>query len=440
MSENVKIKSGARYADLREIPSGGDNVLVVGGGGREHAIVEKLRESKFVGDIYGAPGNDGMDVIETGLSATDIDGIVSFVAAHPDIKLTVVAPDDPLALGLVDRLAERGYPVFGPTRAAAKLEWSKAYAKDFMLRNGIPTAAFGTFTDADEAKSYIDALGQYPAVIKADGLALGKGVLICNDKAEALAAIDEIMRDKKFGAAGNEIVIEQFLRGYEVSLLVFTDGNDYSLMPTSCDHKRALDGDRGLNTGGMGAYSPCPLFTDDLLAYTEEKIVKPTIDGLKREGAPFRGVLYFGLMVGDGVRVLEYNARFGDPETQAVLPLLRSDLYLIMRAIAEGDLSRADIRWSNEKSINVVLASGGYPESYKKGYLITGLDRLDGDARVYFAGVKRTDAGLTTNGGRVLCVQATAADFKSARQKVYDNISRISFENCFYRKDIGEKL
>ena len=359
-----KITYGSRYIDLREIKADGDDVLIVGGGGREHAIVKKLRESARVGDVYGAPGNAGMDVIETGIGATEIDKILRFVSTHDNIKLTVVAPDDPLSMGLVDKLAAAGHRAFGPTKAAAKLEWSKAYAKAFMKKYGIPTADYGAFTDIDEAKAFAKN-GALPVVVKADGLALGKGVIICNTQAEALAAIDEIMQDKKFGAAGNEVVIEQFLTGYEVSLLAFVDGKNYKLMPTSCDHKRALDGDKGLNTGGMGAYAPCPVFTRELLEATAKTIVEPTVNGMISEGAPFKGVLYFGLMVdGDTPRVLEYNARFGDPETQSVLPLLRSDLYEIFNAVIDGTLDGTEMEWSDKMSINVVLASGGSPRGW----------------------------------------------------------------------------
>ena len=421
--------------------TGGDNVLVVGGGGREHAIVKALRRSSKVGVIYGAPGNAGMDVMETGLSATDIDGIVEFVRAHKDVKLTVVAPDDPLAMGLVDKLAAEGFAAFGPTKAAAKLEWSKSYAKDFMKKYEIPTADYAAFDDAQAAKAYINGL-DYNVVVKADGLALGKGVIICRDKTEALAAVDEIMTDKKFGAAGNKLVVERFITGYEVSLLAFVDGEHFALMPTSCDHKRALDGDKGLNTGGMGAYSPCPAFTKAFTDKTVRTVVEPTVRGMIAEGAPFKGVLYFGLMVdGDDVRVLEYNARFGDPETQSVLPLLDSDLYDIFRAVINGTLDKVEVAWKDKKSINVVLASGGYPLAYEKGKVISGLDEVK-DADVYFAGVKRcAECGkLVTNGGRVLCVQAMADDFATAKKTVYDNVAKIEFDGCFYRKDIGSKL
>ena len=423
--------------DLKKL--GGDGVLVVGGGGREHAIVRALKRSAAVGTVYGAPGNAGMGVTETGISATDIDGVVAFVAAHPDIKLTVVAPDDPLSMGMVDVLSAKGYKAFGPTKAAAKLEWSKAYAKDFMRRYGIPTAEYESFDSADAAKRYIRECG-FRVVVKADGLALGKGVVVCETSEDAERAVDDIMSDKKFGAAGDRIVVERFLSGYEVSLLAFTDGVHYSLMPTACDHKRALDGDKGLNTGGMGAYSPCPVFGAELLQKTVRTIVEPTLDGMRKEGAPFKGVIYFGLMVDGGdVRVLEYNARFGDPETQSVLPLLGGDLYAIFNACVDGTLDKTPIKWLDKKSINVVLASGGYPLSYEKGKPISGLCDVK-DATVYFAGVKRDGDGLATNGGRVLCVQAMADDFESARETVYREIKKIRFDGCFYRRDIGAKL
>lgn len=439
MTEKVKkCGSVARRAEFRDAQPHGGDVLVVGGGGREHAIVAKLRESAKVGDVYGAPGNAGMDVIETGIGATDIKGIVEFVRSHDNIKLTVVAPDDPLAMGLVDELEKNGLRAFGPKKAAAKLEWSKAYAKDVMRRYGIPTAAYGTFERADAAIEFIRG-GKFPVVVKADGLALGKGVLICEDEASAVAAVNEIMTDKKFGDAGNKLIVEQFLTGYEVSLLVFADGEHYSLMPTSCDHKRALDGDKGLNTGGMGAYAPCQRFTAQNLEYTVKAIVEPTLDAMKKEGAPFKGVLYFGLMVdGDDVRVLEYNARFGDPETQSILPLLETDIYDIFNAVIDGTLDRLDIKWSDKKSVNVVLASGGYPLAYKKGCRIEGLDKVSRGVNVFFAGVKRDGGALVTNGGRVLCVQTVADDFKTALDRVYADISKIKFEGCFYRKDIGK--
>lgn len=443
MTEKIKPQIGKnppRTVKVEQLCEKHD-VLIVGGGGREHAIAYKLRMSGKVGDIYAAPGNAGMGVIQTGISATDLDGIIDFVATHGNIRMTVVAPDDPLGMGLVDKLSAKGLRAFGPTRAAAKLEWSKAYAKDFMHRYGIPTAEYATFTDAAQAKAYVTRC-KTPVVIKADGLALGKGVVICETNADAQNAVDEIMNDKKFGAAGNCVVVEEFLKGYEVSLLAFCDGEHYKLMPTSCDHKRALDGDKGLNTGGMGAYSPCPIFGAELMEKTEKTVVAPTVQAMKKEGAPFKGVLYFGLMVdGDDVKVLEYNARFGDPETQSVLPLLESDLYEIFGACIDGTLDKLDICWSDKRSINVVLASGGYPSSYKKGFDISGANDIEEGVNVFYAGVKSGDNGaLKTDGGRVLCVQTVADDFKTARDRVYRNIEKISFDGCFYRKDIGNKL
>ncbi len=434
-------KTPARHVASREAVAACD-ILIVGGGGREHAIVKALAKSNHVGKIYAAPGNAGMGVIETGIGATDIDGIVGFATAHPEIGMVVVAPDDPLSMGLVDVLTKKGIRAFGPTKAAARLEWYKAYAKDFMKKYGVPTAEYEAFDSGEAAIAYFRSR-DYRVVVKADGLALGKGVIVAETKDDALAAVDSIMADKMFGAAGDRVVIERFLSGYEVSLLAFVDGEHYSLMPTSCDHKRALDGDKGLNTGGMGAYSPCPKFTPELLKKTEERIVRPTVQGMIKEGAPFKGVLYFGLMVDGGdVFVVEYNARFGDPETQSVLPLLESDLYEIFDACISGTLDGTEIHWSGKKSINVVLASGGYPTHYKKGYPIDGLDTLDPDVSVYFAGVKKCDecGKLVTNGGRVLCVQAAADDFASAKKKVYDNIEKIKFTDSFYRHDIGAAL
>lgn len=418
------------------------NVLVIGNGGREHAILLALRKSKRVEKLYCMKGNAGTAQIAENVDVDymNVSAVKKYVSEHPEIDYIVVAPDDPLAIGLVDELEAMGKRCFGPRKNAAIIEASKAFSKNLMKKYNIPTAESEIFSDYDKALQYIRAKGA-PIVLKADGLALGKGVIICQNEAEALAAVDEIMLDKKFGAAGNEVVIEQFLTGYEVSLLTFVDGVNYKLMPTSCDHKRALDGDKGLNTGGMGAYSPCPIFTKELLDKTVKTVVEPTIAAMIKEGAPFKGVLYFGLMVdGDDVRVLEYNARFGDPETQSVLPLLKSDLYEIFNAVIDGTLDRMRVEWSDKKSINVVLASGGYPLGYKKGCPISGLTEVDNDVNVFFAGVKRGDDGLVTSGGRVLCVQAAADDFATARKKVYDNIRKIKFEDCYYRKDIGAKL
>ena len=418
------------------------NVLVIGNGGREHAILLALKKSKRVEKLYCMKGNAGTAEIAENVNVDymNVEAVKAYVSAHPEIDYVVVAPDDPLAIGLVDELEAMGKRCFGPCKNAAIIEASKAFSKNLMKKYGIPTAEAETFTDYDKALEYVRRKGA-PIVLKADGLALGKGVIICQNEDEALAALDEIMLDKKFGAAGNEVVIEEFLTGYEVSLLTFVDGKNYKLMPTSCDHKRALDGDKGLNTGGMGAYSPCPVFSQKLLDKTVKTVVEPTVNAMIKEGAPFKGVLYFGLMVdGEDVKVLEYNARFGDPETQSVLPLLRSDLYEIFNAVIDGELDGMQVEWSDKKSINVVLASGGYPLGYKKGCPISGLDKVDNDVNVFFAGVKRGADGLVTNGGRVLCVQATADDFAAARDKVYRNIEKIKFEDCYYRKDIGAKL
>lgn len=412
------------------------NVVVIGGGGREHAICYALSKSDKVGKIYALPGNDGMENVACyDIAADDIDGVTKFCLTH-DIDLAVVAPDDPLALGMVDILTAKGIRAFGPTKAASKLEWSKAYSKNFMNKYNIPTAQSRTFIDYDQAYSYSESC-PLPIVFKADGLALGKGVIIAQTREEAKNAVNAIMKDKAFGKAGKAMVVEQFLKGYEVSVLVFCDGLNFSVMPTSCDHKRALDGDKGLNTGGMGAYSPCPMFTKAHYDYTVERIIKPTVQGCISEGAPFKGVLYFGLMVdGDDVRVLEYNARFGDPETQIVLFKLKSDLYDIFNACIDGDLEHCPIVWDDRFGVCVVMASGGYPTEYKKGYPIKFNGEISKDAKVFYAGVKKQGDALVTNGGRVLCVSALATDGQSAANLAYDNIARIDFTDAHYRTDI----
>lgn len=409
-------------------------VLVIGGGGREHAVCHALLKSNKVESVVCAPGNDGMGIPTVNIAATDIDGIVDYVKQN-NIDLTVVTPDDPLALGAVDALNAAGFRAFGPTRAAAKLEWSKAYSKDFMRKYGIPTAEYAVFDDYDQAKKYIAGC-EIPVVLKADGLALGKGVLICMTRDEAFSALDAIMKDKAFGSAGSTLVVEQFLEGYEVSLLAFCDGEHFSLMPTSCDHKRVNDNDEGLNTGGMGAYSPCPMFTEGNLAYTVENVVKPTIEGCKAEGAPFKGVLYFGLMVrGDDVKVLEYNARFGDPETQIVLYKLKSDLFDAFSACIDGNLDKTNVEWDSRPGVCVVMASGGYPEHYEKGKAIT-VGAIDDGVKVFYAGVKNSGGTLVTNGGRVLCVSALGSTGEEAAESAYANIKKISFDGAHYRTDI----
>lgn len=412
------------------------NILIVGGGGREHAIAWKLRRSAQVGKIYCAPGNAGIGEIAENvpIAATDIDGIVEFVLKHPDIYMTVVAPDDPLAMGLVDRLEEKGLRAFGPRSEAAVIEASKVFSKNLMKKYGIPTAAYETFDDYETAKAYLETC-KVPVVIKADGLALGKGVLICNTRREAFDGLKEIMEDRAFGAAGNRVVIEEFLTGFEVSVLAFTDGETVVPMVSSQDHKRALDGDKGLNTGGMGTFSPSIKYTDEMAAEAYESIFVPTVRAIKAEGRTFKGVLYFGLMVcSDGIKVLEYNARFGDPETQVVLPRLKNDLFDVFEACIDGTLGKIDFHWSEEACVCVVAASGGYPLKYRKGLPIRIGDV--GDCIIFHAGTAMEDGRLVTNGGRVLGVTALGKTLADARTKAYKAMSNIYFDGIHYRRDI----
>lgn len=411
-------------------------VAVVGGGGREHAIVRKLKESALVEKIYVLPGNGGIarDAECVPIKATDIDAITAF-AKEKRIDFVVVAPDDPLAMGAVDRLHAEGIKCFGPEKAAAEIESSKAFAKDLMKKYSIPTAKYAVFTSEKEANAYIDA-SPVPVVVKADGLALGKGVIIAMSREEAKTAVAEMMRGK-FGASGKKIVIEEFLTGPEVSVLAFTDGKCVVPMVSSMDHKRIGDGDAGLNTGGMGAVAPNPYFTDELKAEAERTIFLPTIKAMAAEGRAFKGCLYFGLMItADGVKVIEYNSRFGDPETQAVLPLLRSDLMEIMLAVEEERLTEELVRFSDGFSCAVVLASKGYPEKYETGYPITGNCE---EAEVYCAGVKDEDGVLKTSGGRVLAVVATGATLAEAVEKAYRESGKINFKNKYMRSDIGAR-
>lgn len=416
------------------------NILIIGGGGREHAIAWKLKQSNRVGKLYAIPGNAGMAQIAECISdikATDIDRIVEFVDKHDDIYMTVVAPDDPLAMGLVNRLNERGHRAFGPTKEAAIIEASKAFSKNLMKKYAIPTAKYEVFDSAEKAKEYV-ATCDIPVVLKADGLALGKGVLICTTREQALNGVKEIMEDKAFGAAGGKMVIEEFLTGQEVSVLAYCDGETVKPMPASRDHKRALDGDKGLNTGGMGAFSPVPMYTDKLKAKAEKEIFEPTVKAMKAEGRTFKGVLYFGLMVcGDEIKVLEYNARFGDPETQAVLPRLKSDLLDIFDATIDGTLDKLNIEYSKEACVCVVAASGGYPEKYEKGKIIDFGDS-EKNAIVFHAGTAICgECGkIITNGGRVLGVTALGKDLKDARKKAYAALGMVGFEKMFYRSDI----
>lgn len=416
------------------------NILIIGGGGREHAIAWELKQSNRVGKLYAIPGNAGMAQIAECISdikATDIDKIVEFVDKHDDIYMTVVAPDDPLAMGLVNRLNERGHRAFGPTKEAAIIEASKAFSKNLMKKYAIPTAKYEVFDSAEKAKEYV-ATCDIPVVLKADGLALGKGVLICTTREQALNGVKEIMEDKAFGAAGGKMVVEEFLTGQEVSVLAYCDGETVKPMPASRDHKRALDGDKGLNTGGMGAFSPVPMYTDKLKAKAEKEIFEPTVKAMKAEGRTFKGVLYFGLMVcGDEIKVLEYNARFGDPETQAVLPRLKSDLLDIFDATIDGTLDKLNIEYSKEACVCVVAASGGYPEKYEKGKIIDFGDS-EKNAIVFHAGTAICgECGkIITNGGRVLGVTALGKDLKDARKKAYAALGMVGFEKMFYRSDI----
>jgi len=417
-------------------------LLVVGGGGREHAMVVALQKNPRIRELYCAPGNAG---IAAGgakcvdLKATDLDGVINFVTAN-GIDFVVVAPDDPLAMGMVDALNELGIPAFGPTKAAARIESSKVFSKNLMKRYGIPTAEYKVFSDAAKALAYLNGIGRYPVVVKADGLALGKGVVIAGDCEEACEAVNSIMEDKIFGDSGNEIVIEEFLTGPEVSVLAFCDGETVVPMVSSMDHKRIYDGNEGPNTGGMGTIAPNPHYTPEIARRCMEEIFRPTIKAMKKEGAPFRGCLYFGLMItGDGPKVIEYNCRFGDPEAQVVLPLLETDLLEIMEAICQGRLGELEIRWKDGAAACVIAASGGYPSSYKTGLPIQGLGE-DGQvegATVYHAGTKLADGGFATAGGRVLGVTATAGSLAEALEKAYQGIGKITFPGIHYRNDIG---
>ena len=419
-------------------------ILVVGGGGREHAIIRKLKQSAGVTEILCAPGNGGIaaDAVCVPVAATDVENMVELACAQ-HVDYVVVAPDDPLALGMVDALAEKGIPAFGPDKAAARIEASKVFSKNLMKKYGIPTAEYETFTNADEAMAYIRARGKYPVVVKADGLALGKGVLICEDEAAAESAVKGMLEEGMFGASGRRVVVEEFLTGPEVSVLSFTDGKTVVPMVSSMDHKRALDGDKGLNTGGMGTVAPNPCYTKEIAGVCMETIFKPTVAAMAAEGCPFKGCLYFGLMLTpDGPKVIEYNCRFGDPETQVVLPLLESDLLAIMRATTDGTLDKVEVKFSHKSAACVVLASGGYPQHYEKGKVITGLvngQLPGGEAVVYHAGTALRDGQLVTAGGRVLGVTATADTLKQALEKAYAASEQIHFDGLHKRTDIGAR-
>ncbi len=416
------------------------NVLVIGNGGREHAIVQALKKSPKVDKIFAMKGNAGIGEIAelVNVDYCDLKAVGDWVDAHKEIDYTVIAPDDPLALGLADELESRGHRVFGPRKNAAIIEASKAFSKELMKKYNIPTAKYETFSDYESAKAYVETC-DIPVVLKADGLALGKGVLICKTREEALEGIKDMMLDKKFGSAGNKVVVEEFLEGPEVSALAFTDGKTMKPMLTSCDHKRAFDNDEGLNTGGMGTFSPAPFYGEKTEKEVMEKIMIPTMNAMNAEGRTFKGVLYFGLMkTKDGMKVIEYNSRFGDPETQVLLPMLKTDLMEIFEAITDERLADIDIEWDTGACVCVVLASGGYPVKYEKGKQIVFGD-LDKDVILCHAGTKIKDGKLVTDGGRVLGVCAKGETIEDARKKAYANVEKISFEGMHYRKDIGIK-
>ena len=418
------------------------NVLVVGGGGREHALIRKIKESERVSKVYCCPGNGGIsyDAQCFPVSATDIPGVVE-LAKKLAADLVVVAPDDPLVAGMVDALNAEGFATFGPNAAAAIIEGSKVFSKNLMLKYNIPTAEYKVFDNPCDVLTYIKEKNEFPAVIKADGLALGKGVIIPENLEEAEKGVHEIMEDKIFGESGNHVVVEEFLTGPEVSVLAFTDGKCVKPMVSSMDHKRALDGDKGLNTGGMGTVSPNPYYTADIAKECMEKIFLPTIDAMNKEGRTFKGCLYFGLMLTPkGPKVIEYNCRFGDPETQVVLPRLKTDIIDIFEAINSGTLAELEIEWADEACACVIAASGGYPKSYPTGIEITGLENGQKDGViVYHAGTAIKDGKLVTSGGRVLGVTALGSDLQQALDKAYSALDEIHFDNMHFRHDIGKK-
>ena len=413
-------------------------LMVVGGGGREHAIIKKLKENKEVTEIFALPGNGGMkdDATLVPIGAKEIDKIAEFAVANK-IDYAVVAPDDPLVLGCVDKLEELGIPCFGPRANAAIIEGSKVFSKNLMKKYSIPTAAYEVFEDAEVALKYVESCA-IPTVVKADGLALGKGVVIAMTRDEAIDAVKSIMQDKKFGASGNRIVVEEFLTGPEVSVLAFTDGKTVKPMVSSMDHKRALDNDMGLNTGGMGTIAPNPYYTEDIASECMEKIFMPTINAMNSEGRTFKGCLYFGLMLTpNGPKVIEYNCRFGDPETQVVLPLLESDLLTVMKATTDGTLADCDVKFSSGAACCVIMASKGYPEKYESGFELKIAKEVSDS--VYVAGAKLDGEKLLTAGGRVLGVTAVEDTLKGAIASAYKKVESVSFENAFYRNDIGTR-
>lgn len=418
-------------------------VLIVGGGGREHAIAWKCSKSERVDELYAAPGNAGIAEVATcvDISVMDAKGLVSF-ALDKKIDLTIIGPDDPLVAGVADEFIKEGLRVFGPSANAAIIEGSKAFSKDLMKKYNIPSAAYETFDNAKAAIDYLETASM-PIVLKADGLALGKGVLICNNLDEAKEGVKTLMLDKQFGSAGDKIVIEEFMTGREVSVLCYCDGTHIKPMTSAQDHKRAKDGDKGLNTGGMGTFSPSPFYTREIDEYCMKNIYQPTMDAMKAEGRAFKGVLFCGLMLTkDGPKVLEYNARFGDPETQVVLPRMKNDIIDVMEACIDGRLDEIELCFEDNAAVCVVLASDGYPEHYDKGFLIEGLDSFKDkeDYYVFHAGSKQTADGVVTNGGRVLGITAKGEDLVSARANAYKATEWVSFENKYMRHDIGKAI
>lgn len=414
------------------------NLLVIGSGGREHAICLALAKSPRITKLYCAPGNGGIASIAecVDIAATDIQGVLQF-CKDTLIDFVMVAPDDPLAMGMVDALEAENIRAFGPLKAAAELESSKVFSKNLMKKYNIPTAQYDTFTDVDKAKAYIKQKGT-PIVIKADGLALGKGVIIALDEKTAMDAVDSMMLDNKFGDSGKQIVIEEYMTGPEVTVLAFTDGNTVVPMLSSQDHKRALTGDKGLNTGGMGAFAPSPNYTKDIAEKCMKTIIEPTIEAMKKENRKFKGVIYFGLMLTpSGPKVIEYNARFGDPETQVILPMLETDLFDIFEAVVDERLHEIDIKWRKGSCCCVVMASGGYPEKYETGYEINGLNDVPNDITVYHAGTALSNGVYTTKGGRVLGVTAFGSNLSQAAARAYEGVAHISFKDMHYRTDIG---
>ena len=420
-------------------------ILIIGGGGREHAIAWKAAQSSRVEKIYCAPGNAGISQIAecVPIGVMEFDRLLEF-AKEKEIDLTIVGMEDPLVGGIVDRFEEAGLRIFGPRKNAAILEGSKAFSKNLMKKYGIPTAAYETFTEPEAALSYLET-AKFPIVLKADGLAQGKGVLICKTKEEAKEGVQTLMLDKKFAEAGNEIVAEEFLTGREVSILSFVDGNTIRIMTSAQDHKRAMDGDQGLNTGGMGTFSPSPFYTEEVDAFCKKYIYQPTVDAMKAEGRPFKGIIFFGLMLTpEGPKVLEYNARFGDPETQVVLPRLENDIVDLFEACIDGTLDQTELKFDNSRAtVCVMLASAGYPLEYKKGLPITGLERFEGldGYYVFHSGTKLDGEGrIVTNGGRVLGVTANGATLKEARENAYRAAEWVNFENKYMRRDIGKAI